>query len=94
MAVKVSEPHSLSIDEAKNRVLAFESFLAEKGVKALWKGNSATIKGPMGVGGSIDITASSVDVEVKIPMIARAVIKEDKLSASIRKRLRAKLDGE
>lgn len=94
MAVKVSEPHSLSIDEAKARVLAFESFLAEKGVKATWKGNHAKIKGPVGVSGSIDVNASSVDVEVKIPMLARAVINEDKLSASIRKRLRAKLDGE
>lgn len=94
MAVKVSEPHALSIDEAKTRVLAFESFLAEKGVKAIWKGHNAKIKGPMGVGGSIDINASSVDVEVKIPMLARAVINEDKLAASIRKRLRAKLDGE
>lgn len=94
MAVKVIEKHDLGTDEAKVRVLAFESFLAEKGVKALWKGNNATIKGPMGIGGKIDITDSAVEVFVKIPMLARAVIKEDKLEASIRRRLRSKLDGE
>ncbi len=94
MAIKVVEPHNLGIEEAKNRVLAFESFLAEKGVKALWKGNDATIKGPVGVGGSIEVRADAVEVNVKIPMMAKAVIKEDKLQASIQRRLRAKLDGE
>lgn len=92
MAIKVIEKHSLGAAEAKNRVIAFESFLAEKGVKAIWKGNSAEIKGPVGVGGSIDVRDSDVEVNVKVPMLARAVVKEDKLEASIRKRLREKLD--
>lgn len=94
MAVNVVEKHDLGTAEAKNRVLAFESYLAEKGVKAIWKGNNAKIKGPMGVGGKIDVTDTAVEVVVKVPMIARAVLKEDKLEASIRRRLRAKLDGE
>lgn len=92
MSVRVIEKHNLGAAEAKNRVLAFESFLAEKGVKAIWKGNSADIKGPVGVGGSIDIRDTDVEVNVKIPMLARAVVKSDKLEASIRKRLREQLD--
>lgn len=92
MSVKVIERHNLGADEAKNRVIAFESFLAEKGVKAIWKGHRAEIKGPVGVGGSIDVRDSDVEVHVKIPMLARAVVKADKLEASIRRRLREKLD--
>lgn len=92
MSVKVIEKHNLGADEAKNRVLAFENFLAEKGVKALWKGHSASIKGPVGVGGSIEVRDSDVEVNVKIPMLARAVVNADKLEGSIRRRLREQLD--
>lgn len=92
MSVKVIEKHNLGAAEAKNRVIAFESFLAEKGVKALWKGERAEIKGPVGVGGSIEVRDTDVEVNVKIPMLARAVVKADKLEASIRRRLREKLD--
>lgn len=93
MSVKVIEKHNLGADEAKNRVISFESFLAEKGVKALWKGHTASIKGPVGVGGSIDVRDTEVEVNVKIPLLARAVVKADKLEASIRRRLRENLDN-
>lgn len=90
--IRVIEKHNLGADEAKNRVLAFESYLATKGVKAFWTGNSASIKGPVGVGGDIFVRDEDVEVTVKIPMLARAVVKADKLEDSIRKRLREKLD--
>lgn len=92
MSIKVIETHNLGVEEAKNRVVSFESYLATKGVKALWKGNSASIKGPVGIGGNIDVRATDVEVNVKIPMLARAVVKADKLEASIRRQLRENLD--
>lgn len=92
MSVKVIEKHNLGKAEAKNRVIAFESYLAEKSVKTLWKGERAEIKGPVGVGGSIEVRDTDVEVNVKIPMLARAVVNADKLEASIRRRLREKLD--
>ena len=91
--VRVVEKHQLGADEAKNRVVAFSSFLESKGVKATWRGNSADIKGPFGVGGDILVTDNDVQVNVKLPMMARAVIKSDKLENSIRRRLAEKLQG-
>lgn len=85
--VRVSQAHSLSPDEARGRIAEFESMMAKYGVKADWKGNSAKLKGT-GVSGSIDVSGSSVDVVVKLGMMARAVgVDPKKLEASIRKRL-------
>lgn len=91
--IKVVEKHTLGAAEAKNRVIAFSSFLEEKGVKAIWNGNRAEVKGPFGVGGDINVTDTQVEVNVKLPMMARAVIKADKLEGSIRRRLVEKLNG-
>lgn len=91
--VRVVEKHSLSIEEAKNRVVSFSGYLESKGVKTIWNGNRADVKGPFGVGGDIQVTDSQVEVNVKLPLMARAVIKADKLESSIRKRLVEKLQG-
>lgn len=91
--VKVVEKHNLGAAEAKNRVISFASYLESKGVKSFWNGNKAEVKGPFGVGGDINVSDTQVEVNVKLPMMARAVIKADKLESSIRKRLVEKLQG-
>lgn len=87
--VRVSQPHTLSATEAKGRIAEFETMMSKYGVKAAWSGSSAKLKGT-GVTGSIDITASSVNVLVKLGLMAKAVgVDPAKLEASIRKRLAA-----
>ncbi len=90
--VRVSHPHTHGAAEARTRIQPFEDMMAKYGVKAVWKGNSAKLKGT-GVSGTIDIKDGSVDVLVKLGMMAKAVgVKADKLEASIKKRLAAALD--
>ncbi len=87
--VRVTQAHSLSPDEAIQRIGSFEEMMSKYGVKAKWKGHSAQLKG-MGVSGSIDITNSAATVVVKLGMMARAAgVDPARLEGSIRKRLAA-----
>ncbi|MEZ4383991.1 MAG: polyhydroxyalkanoic acid system family protein [Nannocystaceae bacterium] len=92
--IKVSQPHSVSIDEAKQKVQGFEDMVKKYGVSSSWSGNHATLKGT-GVKGSIDVSPSKVDVEVKLGLMAKAAgVKPDLLQKSIEKRLKAAFEGE
>ncbi len=94
MAIKVSQPHSFSVDEAKEKLGSFEEMLGKYGVKLAWKGSRAEIKG-FGVSGGVDVSATAVEVAVKLGMMAKAAgVDPDKLTASIEKRLKAALDTE
>ena len=87
--VKVTQAHSLSIDDAKSRVGSFEEMLQKYMVKVKWKGAHADLKGT-GVSGSIDVTDSDVTVVVKLGMLAKAAgIDAGRLKGSIAKRLKA-----
>lgn len=87
--VRVSQPHSVSVDDARARIQSFEAMIQKYGVSAQWSGNQATLKGT-GVSGSIVIQPKSVDVVVKLGMMARAFgVDAARLEASIKKRLQA-----
>lgn len=89
--IRVQQPHALDPETARARLADFEADLAKRGAKLVWSGDRAEVKGT-GVSGHVDVTATSVDVEVKLGMIAKAAgVKADKLEASIAKRLAAAL---
>ena len=90
--VKIVETHALSLEEARQRIDAFQDTLTKYGVKAKWKGHEAILKG-VGVSGSILIKDADVTVIVKLGMLAKAAgIDPDRLSGSIQKRLNAALN--
>ena len=85
--VRVNETHSLDQDTAKSKVSVFEEMVSKFGVKVIWSGYTAEVKG-MGISGGIDVTSSDVTVTLKLGMMAKAAgVKADKLEGSIRKRL-------
>lgn len=89
--INVRQAHKLPIDEAKKALGGFESDLAQKGVKLVWSGANAEIKGT-GVSGGVKVTGTEVTVEVKLGMLAKAAgVKADLLQKSIEKRLQSAL---
>ena len=89
--VKVTQPHSLSTAEAKGKLGSFEEMLSKYGVKLAWAGDQAEIKG-FGVSGDVKVRADSVQVAVKLGMMAKAAgVDPGKLEKSIEKRLLAAL---
>ncbi|MCA9635367.1 MAG: polyhydroxyalkanoic acid system family protein [Myxococcales bacterium] len=92
--IKVSQPHNVSVDEARQKVQEFESMVQKYGVSSKWSGNKADLKGT-GVSGSITIQPKSVDVVIKLGMMAKAFgVDPVKLKSSIEKRLKAAFEGE
>lgn len=92
--VKVTESHSLSIDDAKKSLEAFEGDISKYGMKLHWSGANAELKGT-GASGDVKVTDSSVTVTVKLGMMAKmAGVKPDLLEKSIAKRLKSALGGE
>lgn len=86
--VRVTQPHSLSRDDAKQQMAGFEEMMKKYGVSARWSGGHADLKGT-GVKGSIDVTESSVRVELKLGMLAKAAgIDPARLEKSISRRLK------
>lgn len=85
--ISIRESHNLSQDAAKDKVSVFEDMVSKYGVKVVWSGYNADIKG-MGIGGNIVVTSSDVTVNIKLGMMAKAAgVKAEKLEPSIRKRL-------
>lgn len=92
--VVVTQPHSVSLEEAKARIAGFEAMMSKYGVKAAWSGNQAKLKG-LGVTGGIDIAPTVVTVNVKLGMMAKAAgVDATKLQGSIAKRLKAAFEDE
>ena len=90
--IKVTESHSLSVDDAVLKVQSFEEMLKKYGVKSKWKSGHADLKGT-GVSGSIDVTTSDVTVFLKLGMLAKAAgIDAERLQGSIQRRLKAALE--
>ncbi len=91
--VRVTQSHSLSRDEAKQQMAGFEEMMKKYGVSAKWSGGHADLKGT-GVKGSIDVSDSKVQVELKLGMLAKAAgIDPARLEKSIRRRLKEALEG-
>ena len=85
--ISIQESHNLSQGAAKDKVSVFEDMVSKYGVKVVWSGYNAEIKG-MGIGGNIVVTSSDVTVNIKLGMMAKAAgVKAEKLEPSIRKRL-------
>ena len=77
--VSVNAPHSLDQDSAKSKVSVFEDMVSKFGVKVVWSGYNAEIKG-MGISGDISVSTSDVTVNLKLGMMAKAAgVKADKL---------------
>ena len=92
--IKVSQPHTVSIDEARAKVQGFEDMVKKYGVSSKWSGNRAKLKGT-GVSGSIAVDPGAVVVELKLGLLAKAAgVKPDLLQKSIEKRLKAAFEGE
>jgi len=94
--INIRQEHSLSVDEARNRLASFESQMSQFGAKLVWKGSRAEVSG-LGVSGSAVITEGLVELTLKLGMLARAAgVDEDRLKGSISRRLAATLseDGE
>ena len=69
--VNVSEGHSLSIEDVKSRLAAFEQDISKYGMKLDWSGDEAKLKG-VGASGGVRVIASDVTVTVKLGMMAKA----------------------
>ncbi len=91
--VKVSQPHSLSRSEARDKLASFEEMLKKYRVSLKWKGDNAAIKG-VGVSGDVAVKDTAVDVTVKLGMLARAAgIDAKRLEGSITRRLKEAYEG-
>ena len=87
--VVVTQAHSLSVDEAKTKIADFEEMMGKYGVKAKWKGDRADLKGT-GVSGTINVSSSEVQIELKLGMLAKAAgVDAARLEKSIAKRMEA-----
>jgi putative polyhydroxyalkanoate system protein len=91
--VRVQEPHNTTEDDAISRVADLEDMMGRYGVKSIWKGSKAELKGT-GVKGSIAVDETNVTVELSLGLIAKAAgIDSKRLEASIRKRLTGAFGG-
>ena len=91
-SIVVRETHQKSVEEVKSGIAAFEEMMGKYMIKVSWSGNKAALKGP--VSGSIEITPDWIEVSIKLGMMAKAMgVDPTRLEGSIRKRLRAGLDG-
>ncbi|MFT5684499.1 MAG: putative polyhydroxyalkanoate system protein [Myxococcota bacterium] len=87
--INISQPHNLSIEEARAKLVGFEETMSKYGVSAKWDGAKATLKG-MAVNGGIDVSGNTIDIVLKLGMMARAAgVDPTRLKASIEKRLQA-----
>ncbi|MFZ9887304.1 MAG: polyhydroxyalkanoic acid system family protein [Myxococcota bacterium] len=89
--VRVVRKHSLTVEEVKQRVGAFEEAMQKYGVKARWNGREAELKGT-GVSGRLAIGDDELTVTVKLGLLAKAAgVDVERLTQSIEKRLDAAL---
>lgn len=89
--VRVEQSHTKSVADAKVALEAFAADIAKFGMKLVWSGDRAELKGT-GASGFVDVSPSRVLVEVKLGMLAKAAgVKPDKLEGSIARRLQSAL---
>lgn len=89
--VVVEQAHTKGVEGARGALESFEEMIGKYGMKTTWKGSNAVLKG-IGASGSIKVGATSVSVEVKLGMMAKAAgVDPVRLEQSIRKRLVAAL---
>ena len=92
--IKVSQGHTLSRDEARQRLGSFEETLQKYGAKLDWNGDRAEVKG-IGVSGDVTVRDENVEISLKLGLIAKAAgVDPVRLQASIEKRLKAAMEDE
>jgi len=85
--INIRQEHTLSVDEARGRLAAFEEQMSSYGAKLVWDGPKAEVTG-LGVSGSAVITETVVELTLKLGMLARAAgVDEERLRSSIARRL-------
>ena len=85
--VNVVHAHTLGADEAVKRLDSFEAMVSKFMVSLKWSGHNAKVKGP-GVSGQIKVTDTSVTIELKLGMLARAAgVDAGRLQSSITRRV-------
>ena len=90
--ITVRQPIRVSRAEARKRMDGFVETLSKYGVTPIWRGDSAILKS-VAVSGGIEITDASVQVTLKLGMMARAAgVDSARLEGSIRRRLAEAFD--
>lgn len=84
--VKVSQSHSVGVEAACSKMKELEPVVGKYGVRVIWSGNRADLKG-IGVNGTIMVDATSVEVAVKLGAFTKMFAKP--LEEMLRKRLEA-----
>ncbi|MCK5689662.1 polyhydroxyalkanoic acid system family protein [Myxococcota bacterium] len=70
--LSIKRSHSLSVDEAKERVSKFETKLQQSyGVSLDWKDSTSAMLRGKGFSGKLSLDASSVDVDIKLGLMLR-----------------------
>lgn len=92
-SVRVQQAHTVGAAAAKSKLAAFESDLAKYKARLDWSGNTAQVKG-IGVSGSVQVTDTTVSVQLELGMLARAAgVDAGRLQGSIAKRLAGAFAG-
>jgi len=85
--IKIRQEHSLSKEEARDRLAAFEEQMKAYGAKLVWKDTRAEVSG-LGVSGSAVVSDTLVELTIKLGLLAKAAgVDEDRLRGSIERRL-------
>jgi putative polyhydroxyalkanoate system protein len=89
--IKLSHPNPLSVEEAKKKINeAFSSYSTKFGLKQRWEGDKLMLNGS-GIEGHANVSAKSVDVEVKLGLAASVF--KGKIESGIKEELEKHLKG-
>ena len=91
--ISVRQAHALPREDVRDRLSSFSQMLGKYGVKMVWSGDKATVKG-MGVSGGVAVSEGDVQVDLKLGMLAKAAgVDASRLQGSIARRLAEALEG-
>ena len=86
--IRVVQPHSLGVAEAKQRLGGFQELLAKYRVRVDWTGDEGRLAGVPGVGGEVRVRSADVEVHVTVSrMVVLMGLDPKKLEATVRRRL-------
>ena len=86
--IRIVQPHSLARDEARARMAGFETEVARYGVKLVWNGDHAEIKGT-GVSGKVAIGDADIRLHLTLGLLAKAAgVDPVRLEGTLTRRLK------
>lgn len=72
--IKINKPHSMETDDIRKRLDEMAGELqSQYGIKSAWSGNTATLSGTGVKKGMVELTQSTVNVEITLGLLAKAV---------------------